>query len=548
VETDIAAGYPSVWFDLSRKQGDSPLSAALMGFDWANRHAPTTWFVGDETKQAPEVRHAGESINLPILVGARVLYAAYADDAGITGCLRFAPAPSSLRVDDSGIYWDYPSAVAEARVEYLPIASKMAPSTIIALAARLANRPTDLKQEFGCDGQGHPWVELSASNSGVMLPPALAGSQDAKVPTVEGQLGATSTSKVTVAMSSPPHIDSLSLSVTPLGPADRKQVNAWVSSAISHQLPTGSFDFSQSRGFYDGMTCCTLAEVYPYLTADLRPRVKAALLKGLGHLWDDQQTCTAWPAFKVAPEQSFFIQTGVDYPEIMGFILQATALYTANVDPAYVSTRWPQIERQFSQLRVDTDWTGLAFANPGPEFYQIIPEGSIGGYLGWHALYHLAKMNHAHALAGEARARAAYAWASFLSLYRWRPEFGEAVVNGINQGQLEVKGASPWTYFQYTWFTFLPAFSLPHDDTMHIWHMLDRMPWWEWTGTLKSRQRANDAANVTALFRAGYASDALAHRDIISGRPVWWDAFDFTPVLLIPAEFWAHDYTIRARR
>jgi len=540
----FAAGYPSLWFHYARTAGTGPIAGAVMGYDWAGRFAPLAWTVGDTSTTQPLTRTNGHTLDVP-LGDSRTIYATYHDDRGITGCLRFSPAPSSLKITDSGVFWEYAGDVDNADVEYLTATSGTSDDAI-AVAAKFPQAPTSLTETFAQSTDGRSSVTLDSGGSGLMIPAALTSEDDTHVSTVEGNLGVDATSTRTFALPSPPNINNLTPSFRALPVKDQARVNAWVRGIVKTQLPSGSFGFSQQRGFYDSMTCCSLAEVYPELPANLKPAVRKALVKGLDHLWRDQKDCKIWPGVSVAPEQDFFIQTGVDYAEIMGFTLQATALYGANVDARYVDKHWPSIDRQFAQLRIYDDWSGLSYANPGPDFYQIIPEGSIGGYLAWHALYHLAKA-HGHAqLAAEARARAAMSYQGILSLYRWKPEFGEAVVNGINQGHLEVIGESPWTYFQYAWFTFLPGFALPHEDTFHIWHMLAKMPWWNWTDTLHSRQRANDGANVSALWRGGYMADVQAHPAVIPGRPVWWDAFDFTPVLLIPAEYWIHSDTSTA--
>jgi hypothetical protein len=534
----VAVGYPEIWFEYRRTHGDGAMTGGLMGYDWAGRAAPLRWSVGDGAGWKSVARSAGDRVTFSLGAGGQPLNVVYRDAAGITGCLRFDPAPASLRADDTGLYWDYPASTDHADVEYLPVSAAMTETALAAIADRYKDAPADLAQTFGTDASGQSWIDLSASGSPLAIPASLVTPGQQTVDTVEGKLGVSDASDVKEMLPAPPRIEDLAPAFHRLPAREQGRVDAWIKGVLAHQQADGSFDFSQKRGFYDGMTCCALAEVYPQLSPSLQGKVKSAVRRGLDHLWGGLRTCEAWPAYRVAPEQPFFIQTGVDYPEIMGFTLQATALYCRLIDRSYLAVRWPLIARQFDQLRVFTDWTGGALANPGPEFYQIIPEGSLGGYIGWQALYHLSKMEGDAGRAGEARARAAYAWKTLGTLYAWRPEFGRGIVNGINNGALEVKISSPWNYFQYAWFTFLPACSLPHEDTFHVWRSLDALPWWQWTDGLKSRQRANDGANIAALLRAGYGGQVTAHREALSSRPVWWDTFDFTPVLMIPAEYW----------
>jgi hypothetical protein len=144
------------------------------------------------------------------------------------------------------------------------------------------------------------------------------------------------------------------------------------------------------------------------------------------------------------------------------------------------------------------------------------------------------------AYAAEARARAALAWRAWLDLFRWRDEYGDppAVVNGINQGIIECLTEPPWAYVQSTWFTYLPGFALPAEDVFGVWRMLRAQPWWEWTGVLGSTQRAYDACNAIALWRAGYRDEVLAHWPEVSQRPFSWDTFDSTPIHAIAARAW----------
>ena len=536
----VAVGYPAIWFEYRRLTGAGPLSGGLMGYDWAGRTAPTEWAAGAPGALSPLTRPAGSVMQVPVPASTKPFIVIYHDAEGIQGCLRFDTPPAEMHADDTGISWTFAPQTASADVEYLPISAAISDKNLTVLAEGLHSAPTSLAQIFGADKAGSPSIQIAAAGSNVVFPAALGTTSDMGAQTVEGYLSVTNSDRVERSLPVPPQLESLTATFSRLPARDQARVDTWIKGLLKHQLPGGSFGFSEKRGFYDGMVCCALAEVYPQLSPKMQALVKPAVRKGLDHLWLGLKTCEIWPDYKVAPEQPFFIKTGVDYPEIMGFLLQATALYCRQVDPAYLAGSWPQIVQQFEQLRVFTDWTGNAYANPGPDFYQIIPEGSIGGYLGWHALYHLAKMHHSADLATEARARAAFAWSAINTLYTWQPFFGDAVVNGINNGAIEVRGASPWTYFQYTWFTFLPAFSLPHADTFHIWAMLNKMPWNEWTGKLKSRQRANDGANMSALLRANYTAQVKPFTAQLLDRPVWYDAFDFTPTLMIPAQYWAN--------
>lgn len=334
-----------------------------------------------------------------------------------------------------------------------------------------------------------------------------------------------------------------------LNSADQASVDAWINAVIANQAASGTFTMSSGRGFYDGVICSALALVYPNLSATMKTSVKASVKKCLDYLWTSMPTCGNWPSYKVAPEQAFFVQTATDYPEIMGFMLQATALYCKNIDSTYLATRWTAITTQFNQFKDFTDWSGAQYANPGPDFYQIIPEGSIGGYLGWHALYHLATMNGDTARAAEARARAAMAYQAFSSLYAWNSAYGSGIVNGNHNGPLEIFTTSIWAYQQYSWFAFLPGFALPDPDTYHVWSGLENLlgtggkNWMQYTlptssGGWGSTQRAYDGANMSAYSRVGKYFYFSSYREDLRTRAVQYDAADNSPILMIPAEYW----------
>jgi len=468
----------------------------------------------------------------------------FRDESGFMGALRFMPSPADVTVSDDGITWSYRADVQQARVTYVIFPAQPAVSDVDTLVERLGDGPHAVRQSFGCTGgvTGKPWVEMeTAEGEGMVLPASLADEVSGKtVPLAEGPGKWVDAKQDRIALDVPPLLEKITPDFKAVPEASRKKIEAWAREIIAHQLPNGAFSFGLERGFYDGLTCAALADVMGVVGPDVKAEIERALEKGLGHLWDDQKEAKAWPGVKAPPEQAGFYELVVDYPEIEACILQATAIYAAQGHKEYAVKRWAQVQQQFTQLRWFYDVTGIALAAPGPHYWHVIAESAVGGYLGWQAMYHLALMADQPTYAEEAKARAALAYKAWEKMFRWREEYGEpkGVVNGINMQQVECWTEPAWAYSQTTWFTYLPGFSLPKDDSYGIWRALRAQPWWEWTGTLKSTQRAYDACNAVALMRAGYGDEVKAHWAAVSARPFHWDDFDQAPAMSMAAEAW----------
>lgn len=539
MSVDMAAVHPALGFTMRRLRGGGMLAAGLIGWGWAKRIAPTDWLAdGDEM-----TRKAGAEAKVAPKDPAQ-LTLLFRDESGFMGVLRFTPAPADMTINDDGLTWAYKAEVAEARLVYVVFPTTPALSDIDALIDRLTAGPQAARQGFGCDGgvHGKPWVDMEAEeNEGIMLPASLADAvAGMSVPMVEGAAKFVDGRKVRIGLDAPPLLEKMAPEFRALPETSRKRIEGWAREIIARQTPDGAFSFGLQRGFYDGITCCALAEVMGVVSAEMKPEIARAVEKGLAHLWDNQPEAKAWPGVVLSPEQPGYYELAVDYPEIEACILQATALYAAQGHRDYAARRWPQVQRQFEQLRFFYDQTGIALAAPGPNHWHVIAESAVGGYLGWQAMYHLAMMADQPSFAEEARARAALAWKAWLAMFRWREEFGEpkGVVNGINNCIVECWTEPAWAYVQTTWFTVLPGFAVPKDDDLGVWRMLRAQPWWEWTGAQKSTQRAYDACNATALVRAGYGDEVKAHWPAVAERPFLWDSFDQTPVLSMAAEAW----------
>lgn len=519
VSAELAVECPVIWFTFRRLAGAAPIEAGLVGYGWAQRTAPREWVIAGRPFRRPD----GGEIDVPCQT-TRALTAIFHDAEGFAGLLRFSPAPAGLRISDDGLTSYYAPQVAEAQVCYA-LDPEGHTEDAEPWLQQLPSAAPSLVQTFGCDGgpKEKPWVEIADRAGGRVL-----------------IAGVTGDATLRKALDLPPLIDRMAPNFACLSQAAQRRVDDWVRQALAHQRPDGSFSFGLGRGFYDGITCAVLALVLNLVSPDLRPSLDRAIRDGLRHLWDEGTECRDWPGVILPPEVPDFHVSAVDYPEIEACILQATALYAAQTGDKLPRDLWPQIRRQFEQLRFFYDLNGVALASPGPGYHHVIAESAIGGYLAWHALHHLALMADQPTYAAEARARAALAWRAWHDLFRWRDHYGDppAVVNGIHQGIVECLRQPPWAYVQSTWFTFLPGFALPREDTFGVWRMLREQPWWEWTGSLGSTQRAYDACNAIALWRAGYREEVLAHWPEVSKRPFSWDTFDNTPIHAIAAEAW----------
>jgi len=506
---DLAVDYPAVWFTLRRESGAAPLGASLLGWGWAGRRAPK-----------PE-RLSPNLVRL-------------ADEAGYTGWLRFDPAPATVSGDDDGVTWTFAPAVAGAVVTY-----EVLPGAGAEFIDPGERCPKGLRQGFGCD-DGKPWVGFAVDRGPLALPPSLPEGHGAVVHSVWGAQRLVPGEVDRLALPVSPRLDRLAPEFKPLEPAAAARCAAIVDSLLAHQAPDGSFPFNGGRAFYEGLTLAALEEVAPLLDRPRAAQVQAAVARGLRRLWNGQQPVRDWPGVRVMPEQPQFLTCATDYPEILGCVLQATALYAAQADASYAKAHWDEIAAQFEQLRPFMDPSGVALAMPGPDYWHVIAESAIGGYLAWHGLAHLARLAGQSGAEAEARARAAYAWQAWRTLFAWRPEFGQpaAVVNGYHDGLVETSLDPAWTYVQSTFFSFLGSFELPVEDRFGLWRSLAAQPWEEWSGKLGSAQRVYDDANAIALTRAGRRAEVLGLWPQIAARPFTWQSFDETPVFEAAAIGW----------
>ncbi|MBI5831429.1 MAG: hypothetical protein HZB16_03855 [Armatimonadetes bacterium] len=519
---ELSTDDPRIRFEIDRLAGAEPLNAALLGYSWAERAAPRLWQVDGRPLTRPAAA-----------VAAPRLLMAY-DEAGFTQVLSFTPAPAELRIEDDGLSWSYGASVAHAALVYAVLPGRVDAATAQAFLA--AAPRTHLL--FADD---RPDVELRGAGQ-LLVPPSLAPLAPATAPRVAcvtGDLALVDGPVWRAGLPSPPGLGRVLPEWRPLSAEAAAHLARQTEAVLSRQRPDGTFPFNDGRCFHEGTTLAVLCEVAPLLPDALQTRLREAVERGLRYQWGHFVPIGQRPWDLMPPEQPGFVGAGIDYPEILACLLQATLLHSRrwDVDPLV-----PQgvLAAQVRQLAAYMDRSGIALANPGPTFHHLIAESAIGGYLAWQALAHLSYGGQPAPWRGEALSRAAYAEQAWRTLFGCRTVFDSpnAVVNGIERGTIELSRAEPWVYVQSTWFTHLPCLELPRADLFGVWRELARQPWQEWTGKLGSTQRAYDAANAIALARAGRGDEVRRLWPAIVTRPYVWDTFDQAPLLELAATAW----------
>ena len=332
-----------------------------------------------------------------------------------------------------------------------------------------------------------------------------------------------------------PHLEQLTVDFPPLPPEEQAAVAAEVEEILACQQPDGTFTFSQGRPFYDGQTAGVLIQLAPLLDELLRGRVQAAVRQVLDYWWGRLRFDPGGGIWHF-PEPSGSPAV-VDYPEITATVLYPTAAYTQLVDRGYARLRWPEIAKVASTIGRGYDVTGSAWAHAGPQYVHVLTESTVGGYLAYASLYHLAR------LAGQASAgyRGWACWAqAAMDLYRWRPEYGRGGILSQYFGDgLFVEPAVAWDYTMYTWFSWCPLWYLPPGDPYHVFEVLKQQRWWEYYHG--SRQLAYDFCHFMALVRFGDPREGLAHWQEILEHAPSRDNFDTVALYRPLARCWREE-------
>jgi hypothetical protein len=236
----------------------------------------------------------------------------------------------------------------------------------------------------------------------------------------------------------------------------------------------------------------------------------------------------------------------VDYPEISSTLLYPTAAYAQLVDRNYARQIWPKVARLAATVGRAYDITGSAYAHAGPEYVHVLTESTVGGYLCYASLFHLARLAGEGEAAKAFRARACWAFAA-MDLYRWREEYGKGgILSQIFGHGLYVEPQLAWDYTMFTWFSWCPLWSLPAGDPYHVFEVLEQQRWWLYWRD--SRQLAYDWSHFMAFVRFGEPAKGLAHWDEILTHEPTFDNFDTIALYRPLARAWKHLRAVTASK
>jgi len=605
VGCEDAIGNPVVRFSAEVRAARRPVTAEWLvtGWEWDRQPAPTHWeWFGANGRQALRLSRQGvaaaptlsaaegsrrDSYVLRLPPGEGFLLA-WNEGQPYTLALLPSVRPQAVRIGRNGVALRFAkSTIAAGRRSALPdlcaaVVEPHAPDALLRILPALARSHGELHAQVGSRGGGAVvrYVLGADDKAFVPVPPPFstlvkgAASQNTPLGAVTFVPGR----QVELKLPSPPNLDLLVNEFPPLPPEEKALVAADVKAILDHQNADGTFTFSLGRPFYDGQTAGVLVQLAPLLDEPLRGQVNAAVRKTLDYWWGRLMT-DARTGVVVFPEP-VMPSAVVDYPEISATILYPTAAYaqlesfgyygetrnssgmgfvstisssgrccgntrTPLVDRDYARQIWPKAAALAATLPRAYDITGSAWAHAGPEYVHILTESTIGGYLAYASLYHLARLAGQEPAANEFRARACWAFAA-MDLYRWREEYGRGgILSQIFGDGLFVEPALAWDYTMFTWFSWCPLWRLPRDDRYHVWEVLRQQRWWLYFRD--SRQLAYDFSHFMALVRFGDPAEGLAHWDEILKHEPTFDNFDTVALYRPLARAWRAAYLVRTK-
>jgi hypothetical protein len=548
---EIWLGYPYLrfWAEIEPKR-NLHIQYVLTGYPWANMTAPSNWILPDgEFKEIKEgyILAPGSKLEKG--------YVAFHSSEPATYLLFFTHPPLSIFKNEQEIRISFTNSLQPGRKYQLPpIYYAILPSDYKAIKSEVIESlwrscfspPEKIETKFGRDSKG-AFVQYQAVfkkekgefpiNPFKFLPIPPTISEIAKpsftIPSLLGDVGYIEGESARVYLPIPENINSLTVKFPSLQREKQEIVENHLREILRHQNPDGTFSFSRGRPFYDGLTASALVQLYPILPSPLKENVAEAVKKCLDYWWGrlerDEKSGIYW-----FPEPPPSIPQ-VDYPEITSTLLYPTAAYAQLVDRKYISQILDKAIQLTKTLPPAYDWTGSAYASPGPNYLHIIVESTVGGYLAYASLYHIFNMVGRKDLADELFARASYAFRA-MELYKHRREYREdEIVSEIRWDSFKIKIEIPWDYTMFTWFSFIPLWWLPKEDVYNLWNILERERWWRYYE--KSAQRAYDYAHLIAIHRFK-KEDWRKYLAEFEDKPFAYDYFDSTPVLAVIAYPW----------
>jgi hypothetical protein len=548
---EIWIGYPYLrfWAEIEPKR-NLHIQYVLTGYPWAELTAPSNWILPNG-----EIKEVKEGYILAPGENREKSYIAFHSSEPATFLFFFTRPPLSIFKNESEIRISFSNSLPPGRKYNLPpLYYAVLPSAYEAIKNELLEKlwrscfspPETIETKFGKDDKG-AFVQYQAffkKEKGDFpvnplkifpIPPTLneLAKPSFTIPSLLGDVEYIEGEKSRIYLPIPPNLNSLTVKFPPLPKEKQEIVENNLKEILRNQDPDGTFSFSRGRPFYDGLTASALVQLYPILSSPLKEDVAKAVRKCLDYWWGrfekDDKSFIYW-----FPEPPPSIPQ-VDYPEITSTLLYPTAAYAQLVDRKYISQILDKAIQLTKTLPPAYDWTGSAYAFPGPDYLHIIVESTVGGYLAYASLYHIFNMAGRKDLADELFAKASLAFRA-MELYRHRNEYGEdEIVSEIKWDSFKIKIEIPWDYTMYTWFSFIPLWWLPKEDIYNLWNTLEREKWWRYYE--KSSQRAYDYADLIAIHRFK-KDDWRKYLAEFEDKPFAYDYFDSTPVFAVIAYPW----------
>jgi len=528
VTCEEAIGRPLARLSADFEARSKPLQVEwfLTGYEWVKQPTPTHWeWWGPSGRQLLHLTRDGR---LPLPKGDGYLLA-WNEGQPYTLALLPAARPEQVWVRRDGVVLRFASGQAAPGARgtlpdlYAGALEAHPADSLLAILPKLAQPADELVAETGFAGEA-PFVRFSWKDGKerpyLPVPPPFSArvSAQARQPGSLGPIAFVRGRSTQIALPVPPNLELLTADFPPLPPDEKAAVEADVKAILAHQKEDGEFTFSLGRPFYDGETAGVLIQLAPVVDEPLRGQIIAAVKKCLDYWWGRLRT-DARTGVVVFPEP-IMPSAVVDYPEISSTMLYPTAAYAQLVDRDYARQIWPKAATLAATVGRAYDISGSAFAHAGPEYFHILTESTVGGYLCYASLYHLARLAGEAEAAQQFRARACWAFAA-MDLYRWREEYGkDGILSQIFGHGLYVEPQLAWDYTMLTWFAWCPLWSLPKGDPYNLYEVLEQQRWWLYWRD--SRQLAYDWSHVIAFMRFGDPAKGLAHwNEILTHEPTF---------------------------
>ena len=547
---EVCRAYPFIWLSSQNPVAGEQAVWRLMGYDWAEQAPPETCeFLpfGRETPARVALSTEAESaIPAGTQVGGPLVVLRFSDEP-FALALVFPRSPGFVRAVEDGVEIGIASGEGPDFALAL-VPSELGWDDLLRLVPLAFSRRT--RQSIGFELQeGTPVVthatgaEVVANEWGIeprpvtCLPPTLAqyAPEGAlRVDTLQGPISACPGARVRVPLAPVADLEQVGPPVGEMPELWRERLGTYATEMVDRLRWCGGFAPSEGRPFYDGLTCSGLMTAYPYLPAEIQKRVAEAVRRTLD-LWWEHMCLDGETGIWYFPEPVPF-RPVIDYPEITATLLWPTVQYAALVDAEYPRAIAAQIRNLGATLPLAYDWTGAAYAYPGPEFTHIIAESVMGGFVGCCAMSRLADMAGAAEPASQYAARAALAREA-IALLTWRSEYGESgIVSELRRAEIKTGIEAAWDYTMHTWFSYVPALQLPKEDRCGLWRSLEEAEWWRYSE--RSRQRCYDFAHLMAVSRYVGRVEAVERLRSFEEKPFGYEHFDWTPVYALMAYPW----------